>query len=205
MTVEEKAAEKPFWSARVKFINIGMLEKAMKELKHFTMNGYQIRLLKYEQNLVKAPHVLSKDQHSISSSFKHSVVSANENETFSLSVLTSTKKNKPDNSEERCNLVVKGLDPEMTEKNLEKFFTKFGNVKSCKIAKDPETGKSRTYGFIWFENPRDATRAMNEKKAGKIEFSLEWYQIISQRVVEQPNKLLMNNKLHNKVMVTWKP
>jgi len=95
---------------------------------------------------------------------------SNENETFSLSVLQNTKKNKPDNSEERCNLVVKGLDPEMTEKCLEKYFTKFGNVKSCKIAKDPESGKSRTYGFIWFENPRDATRAMNEKKAGKMEF-----------------------------------
>jgi RNA recognition motif-containing protein len=66
------------------------------------MKGYQIRLLSYDQNLVNS-------------------------KTLPVSKTPSCKK--PDNSEEKCNLVVKGLYPSMTDKDLEEFFAnKYGPV-----------------------------------------------------------------------------
>lgn len=87
---------------------------------------------------------------------------------------------KPDNSEENCNLVVKGLNPEMTELELESYFSKFGPVGSCKIAKD-ETGKSKTYGFVWFQRGQDANTAMLSFKDGEMPYTLDWYKILGKR------------------------
>lgn len=65
------------------------------------------------------------------------------------------KKNhcKPDNSIENCNICVKGIPLDMNEQEFEDYFSeKYGPVKSSKISKDPITGQSRSYGFVWFEN-----------------------------------------------------
>lgn len=72
------------------------------------------------------------------------------------------KESKPDNSDEKskCNIVVKGLDDDMTDEDLEKYFTNYGPVRSCKVAKDPVSGQSKLYGFVWFKEARDANKAM---------------------------------------------
>lgn len=89
---------------------------------------------------------------------------------------------KPDNSENKCNLCVTGLDSRLTEKQLELIFSEYGQVKSCKISKT-ESGQLRNYGFIWFENAKDANKAKcdsNRNKRimteyGPMSFKLDWY------------------------------
>jgi RNA recognition motif-containing protein len=98
---------------------------------------------------------------------------------------------KPDNSEEKCNLVVKGLNPEMTDQELDAYFSKYGPVKNCKIAKDPVTGKSKSYGFVWFQNGKDANAAMLDFKANRDKpYTLDWYKILAQR----PNQKIENSQ-----------
>jgi RNA recognition motif-containing protein len=48
----------------------------------------------------------------------------------------------------------------MTDEDLEKYFTNYGPVRSCKVAKDPVSGQSKLYGFVWFKEARDANKAM---------------------------------------------
>ncbi|KAF9997920.1 Protein phosphatase PP2A regulatory subunit B [Entomortierella chlamydospora] len=59
------------------------------------------------------------------------------------------------------NVYIKNLDPEVTQEEVEALFTKFGAVTSCVISTD-ETGRSKGFGFINFENHEDARRAVDE-------------------------------------------
>jgi len=89
---------------------------------------------------------------------------------------------KPDNSEENCNLVVKGLNPEMVDSELESYFSKYGPVKGCKVSKDPVTGASKGYGFVWFQSGKDANSAMLDFKGNRDKpYTLDWYKILAQR------------------------
>ncbi|ESQ46079.1 hypothetical protein EUTSA_v10000466mg [Eutrema salsugineum] len=59
---------------------------------------------------------------------------------------------------------VRGLDMEADENDLKRAFSKFGNVIDSKIINDHETGISRGYEFITFEDEksiRDAIMLMN--------------------------------------------
>ena len=65
------------------------------------------------------------------------------------------------------NLHIKGLNYKTTETTLHEEFAKFGKIKSCKIIKDRDTGRSRGFGFIEFENSaagEEAIQAMNNKE-----------------------------------------
>ncbi|GLT93477.1 hypothetical protein SLE2022_112690 [Rubroshorea leprosula] len=57
------------------------------------------------------------------------------------------------------NLYVKNLDPDITEENLRERFSEFGKIASLVMAKD-DNGASRGCGFINFDSPDDARRAM---------------------------------------------
>ncbi|XP_057984300.1 polyadenylate-binding protein 7 [Malania oleifera] len=66
------------------------------------------------------------------------------------------------------NLYVKNLDLDLTEKLLEEKFSEFGKIVSLIISKD-DNGNSKGFGFVNFENPDDARRAlqaMNESQLG---------------------------------------
>ena len=69
------------------------------------------------------------------------------------------------------NLLLKNIPLTAKEEDLEKIFQKFGNITSIrieknKIEKKDEPGKfelvSKGYGFISFENPEDAKKALEE-------------------------------------------
>jgi len=93
---------------------------------------------------------------------------------------TKCESKKPDNSEEKCNIVVKGLSPTMTDGQLEAYFAnKYGPVQNCKVAKDDMTGKSKTYGFVWFKEGKHANAAMLDFKCGKSPYTLDWYKILA--------------------------
>ncbi|KAG0055029.1 Protein phosphatase PP2A regulatory subunit B [Gryganskiella cystojenkinii] len=59
------------------------------------------------------------------------------------------------------NVYIKNLDPDFTQEEVESLFTKFGPITSCAISKD-ESGRSKGFGFINFENHEDAQRAVEE-------------------------------------------
>ncbi|KAK2364248.1 polyadenylate-binding protein [Trifolium repens] len=57
------------------------------------------------------------------------------------------------------NLYMKNLDLDITETFLKERFSSFGNIISLAVAKD-NNGMSKGFGFVNFENPDDAKRAM---------------------------------------------
>ena len=71
--------------------------------------------------------------------------------------------NLPDNSHLECNLCVTGLDESLTSEDLHVMFSKFGEIKSCKVSMDPKTGKGRGYGFVWFTTEKACNLALKIK------------------------------------------
>ncbi|GMJ02943.1 poly(A) binding protein 7 [Hibiscus trionum] len=57
------------------------------------------------------------------------------------------------------NLYIKDLDSDITEETLQEKFSEFGKIASLVVARD-ENGASRGFGFVNFENPDDAKKAM---------------------------------------------
>ena len=68
----------------------------------------------------------------------------------------------PDNSHQQCNLCVTGLDESITAEDLHLMFEKFGAVKSAKVATDPQTLKSKCYGYVWFMQEESCQLAIEE-------------------------------------------
>lgn len=68
------------------------------------------------------------------------------------------------------NLYMKNLDPDITEALLQEKFSSFGKIVSLAVAKDIN-GTSKGFGFVNFENPDDAKRAleaMNGMQLGSL-------------------------------------
>ena len=60
---------------------------------------------------------------------------------------------------ENSNVFVKKIPKEVTHKDFDEYFSKFGNIVSLKIAEDEE-GESLGYGFVMYENDEDAQKAI---------------------------------------------
>ena len=63
------------------------------------------------------------------------------------------------------NIFVAKINFKTNKEDLEAAFAKFGEVTSCKIVRDKETGRSKGFGFIEMPNDddaRDAIAALNE-------------------------------------------
>lgn len=65
------------------------------------------------------------------------------------------------------NLYMKNLDPEVTEEHLREKFSEFGKIVSLVISKD-DSGISRGFGFVNFENPDDARHAMEAMNGSQL-------------------------------------
>jgi RNA recognition motif-containing protein len=63
---------------------------------------------------------------------------------------------------EENNLYVSNLSYNTQDKDLEEKFAKYGPIKHCKIIRDHNSGKSRGFGFVTFENVKDAEAAKAE-------------------------------------------
>lgn len=59
------------------------------------------------------------------------------------------------------NVFVKNFADELDKEKLEKLFSKFGKITSSAVMTDSD-GKSKGFGFVAFENPEDAEKAVNE-------------------------------------------
>ncbi|XP_051152331.1 polyadenylate-binding protein 7 [Andrographis paniculata] len=65
----------------------------------------------------------------------------------------------PGREEKYTNLYVKNLETSFSEEGLREKFSQYGTIVSLAISKD-EKGASRGFGFVNFENPEDAKRAV---------------------------------------------
>jgi RNA recognition motif-containing protein len=59
------------------------------------------------------------------------------------------------------NLYVKNIDPDVTEEMLTQKFSEFGKITNLIVMKD-ENDQPKGFGFINFENPDDAKKAVEE-------------------------------------------
>lgn len=63
------------------------------------------------------------------------------------------------------NVYVKNVEADTTDEELRDLFAKYGEITSATLARDPETGKSRSFGFVNFvdhEAASAAVEALNE-------------------------------------------
>jgi polyadenylate-binding protein len=65
------------------------------------------------------------------------------------------------------NVFVKNFADKLDDATFRDLFEKYGPISSCTVMKDGE-GKSKGFGFISFENPEDAERAVNELNGYEI-------------------------------------
>ncbi|GAB4818479.1 hypothetical protein N2152v2_005525 [Parachlorella kessleri] len=67
------------------------------------------------------------------------------------------------------NVFVKNLDEGVSEEEMREMFAAFGQVTSCVVMKDEgEGGRSKGFGFVNFEQPEDAARAVDELNGKNI-------------------------------------
>ena len=66
------------------------------------------------------------------------------------------------------NLFVKNLADDMDDAKLTAEFSKYGQITSAKIMRDP-AGKSRGFGFVCFSAPEEATKAVTELNGRMID------------------------------------
>ncbi|KAJ4816450.1 Polyadenylate-binding protein [Rhynchospora pubera] len=85
------------------------------------------------------------------------------------------------------NVFVKNLAESTTKEELEEIFGKYGTITSAVVMTD-ENGKSRCFGFVNFENPDDAARAVQELNGKKLN-DQEWYVGRAQKKAEREMEL----------------
>ncbi|ONK55044.1 uncharacterized protein A4U43_UnF8270 [Asparagus officinalis] len=85
-----------------------------------------------------------------------------------------------------CNVFVKNLSETTTKEELDKIFGEYGTITSSVVMMEGD-GKSKCFGFVNFENPDDAARAVDElngKKFGDKEWFVGKAQKKSEREME---------------------
>lgn len=86
-----------------------------------------------------------------------------------------------------CNVFVKNLSESTTKEDLENIFGKYGKITSAVVMRE-EDGKSKCFGFINFENPDAAARAVQELNGHKFD-DKEWYVGKAQKKSEREQEL----------------
>ncbi|KAK4340217.1 hypothetical protein RND71_041679 [Anisodus tanguticus] len=85
------------------------------------------------------------------------------------------------------NVFVKNLSEATLEEDLKKAFGEFGVITSIAVMKD-EDGKSRSFGFVNFENAEDAARAVEALNGHKFD-NKEWFVGRAQKKSEREMEL----------------
>ncbi len=67
------------------------------------------------------------------------------------------------------NIYVSNLSFNVTDDDLEGFFTEYGEVSSARVITDKFTGKSRGFGFVEMPDDEAAKKAISELDGGIVE------------------------------------
>lgn len=65
-------------------------------------------------------------------------------------------------------LFVAKLDYSVDSQNLQTIFEEYGNVVSCKVVTDRDTGRSKGFGFVEMEDSTDGLKAMKSLDGSEI-------------------------------------
>jgi RNA recognition motif-containing protein len=65
-------------------------------------------------------------------------------------------------------IITLNLPRTLTVNELEKMFNAYGDVESCNIVTDDETGKSKGFGFIEMPVEREAEKAIEKLHGTKV-------------------------------------
>jgi len=65
-------------------------------------------------------------------------------------------------------IITLNLPRTLTVSELEKMFNAYGDVESCNIVTDDETGKSKGFGFIEMPVEREAEKAIEKLHGTKV-------------------------------------
>lgn len=102
------------------------------------------------------------------------------------------------------NLYVKNLDDSVDDEQLRKSFEPFGKITSAKVMTD-ENGRTKGFGFVCFEKPDEATKAVTDMNT-KMMNSKPLYVAIAQRKEDRRAQLasmymqrLANIRMHGNV------
>ncbi|XP_019707943.1 polyadenylate-binding protein 2 isoform X3 [Elaeis guineensis] len=86
-----------------------------------------------------------------------------------------------------ANLYLKNLDDSIGDDKLRELFSEFGTITSCKVMRDPN-GVSRGSGFVAFQSPDDASKALAEMN-GRMIGSKPLYVALAQRKEDRRARL----------------
>ena len=82
------------------------------------------------------------------------------------------------------NIFVAKLNYRTSVEDLQNLFSNYGNVSSCKIIMDRETGRSKGYGFVEMDNDDEANAAIDALN----DFEFEGQTIVVKESAPRENK-----------------
>eukprot|EP00520_Triparma_pacifica_P014640 CAMPEP_0118658260 /NCGR_PEP_ID=MMETSP0785-20121206/14473_1 /TAXON_ID=91992 /ORGANISM="Bolidomonas pacifica, Strain CCMP 1866" /LENGTH=648 /DNA_ID=CAMNT_0006551265 /DNA_START=43 /DNA_END=1986 /DNA_ORIENTATION=+ len=100
------------------------------------------------------------------------------------------------------NIFVKNLHESIDNKQLYDTFSLFGNILSCKVVTDPETGASKGYGYVHYETAEAADAAISKLDGMTIE-GLEVNVINFMRRNERPDQASWTNIYIKNIPIHW--
>ena len=83
---------------------------------------------------------------------------------------------KPNEFDPNANLLIRNLEAYVNEQNLKDKFNEFGEIMSCKISRDKETGRSLCFGYLQFKTVESANKAIDKlnNTYWEEEFDPDW-------------------------------
>jgi RNA recognition motif-containing protein len=75
----------------------------------------------------------------------------------------------PKGSNGPTKLFVGGLSWDTEDEQLKAAFSRFGALREATVVADRDTGRSRGFGFVTFENPADAAQAARQMNGAELD------------------------------------